>query len=105
MKYLRQFLETAPHPADKTDKSPPDALLSVLSASGGTVSENRAPENRRAEAPPSELCGECSRAAWLSLVATDGTRTCLDCLTGRTAMRACGVPVAGSKPSPPEGRR
>ena len=93
MKYLREFLETGPHPADKGDKSTPDPLSSVLSASGGRISETRPPENRRPEVPPSELCGECSRAAWLSLIATDGTRTCFDCLTGRTAMRARTVPV------------
>jgi hypothetical protein len=96
MKYLREFLETAPLTTDKTDRSPPDPLLSALSVPHGSVSEIRDPDNRAAEgaAAPSEQCAECRRAAWLSLVAIDGTRTCVDCLTGRTAMRAGGVPVA-----------
>lgn len=94
MKYLRDFLETAPHPTDKTDKSPPPPLLSALSVTEGRVSKTRTPENRLSEVlPPSELCSECGRAAWLSLVATDGTRTCFDCLTGRTAMHARGGPL------------
>lgn len=56
-----------------------------------------APQNRGSEAPttvaPATPCDECGRAAWLFLLTTDGARTCVDCLTGRTAMRIKGVPL------------
>jgi hypothetical protein len=38
-------------------------------------------------------CDECGRDARLSLISDDGTRACVDCLTGRTAMRIRGVPI------------
>jgi hypothetical protein len=53
-----------------------------------------APENMVSEENP---CNECGRPAWLSLVATDGARTCVECLTGRTAMRARRVPLRGPR--------
>jgi hypothetical protein len=40
-----------------------------------------------------ECCTECGRPVWLSLIAEDSGRTCSDCLTGRTALRARRVPI------------
>lgn len=107
MKYLRAFLEAGQDATDRTDKRPSDTLLSVLSVPEGTVPETDAPSNEATATPrtlvpaqnwaeaasPANSCSECGGAAGLSLVAVDGARACFDCLLGRTAMRARGVPL------------
>ena len=42
---------------------------------------------------PADPCSECRQQAWMALVGDDGTRTCADCATGRTALRRAGVTI------------
>jgi len=42
---------------------------------------------------PRDQCSACGQPVWLSLITDDSERTCLDCLTGRTALRGRGVPI------------
>lgn len=81
-------------------KAARDALRPMLAPLAGEILRLLSPENRGSEgAPPTrkrasaERCDECGIDAWLSLVAVDGARTCIDCLTGRTAMRIKAVPL------------
>jgi hypothetical protein len=92
MKYLLEFLETGSHAADRTDESPLEPLLSVLSVGEGSR------ESTRGETTPTlgipEPCDSCGRTDWiLSLVLRDGGRTCADCASGMTALRRQGVPI------------
>lgn len=83
----------APRPA-KTAQSSPAPLLAALAVSPPKPSRTHLlPENRGPEAPLRPPCDGCGVATWLALLASDGARTCIDCLTGRTAMRARGVPI------------
>jgi hypothetical protein len=62
----------------------------------------------RGSAPRQESCGECGSRAWaISLVDEEGGRTCIDCLSGRTALRRSGaaVPPASGAGNPDGGAR
>jgi hypothetical protein len=103
--YLRAFLaepgqhraapETLAARTDKADQSGMRGLLSVLSVPREPVSRNRAVPAEAVQALVAQwlVCDGCDRDAWMALVADDGARTCIDCVTGRTAMRARGVPI------------
>jgi hypothetical protein len=94
MKYLREFLESAPRPADRTDKSTAAPLLSVSSVARRPIPNASVAEVAIADAPSQgDTCAECGRPTWLALVADNGARTCQDCLSGRTALRRAGVPI------------
>jgi hypothetical protein len=95
VKYLRDFLEQGTPPTAKTARSLQAPLSAALAVLAGERLEVRAtassPQNRAPEA--AAPCTECHGRTWLFLVADDGARTCLDCLTGRTALRVRGVPL------------
>jgi hypothetical protein len=79
-------------------KSARTALRPILATLACDILRLLAPENRGAEADAvgraREPCNACGGATWIvCVIADDGARTCLDCLTGRTAFRARGVPV------------
>lgn len=106
--YLKAFLANREEPrevprpraesgaprADKTDRSHDNALLSALSVRREVLAGESLPlESKGAILSVAAACDGCGRATWLALVGDDGTRTCVDCLTGRTAMRSRGVPI------------
>jgi hypothetical protein len=97
----------APLAAEILRLLPPEGRVAEAPArnprTGRQGRQAHAPQGRVAEVPVCEVskvnrwgsdaCDECGRPAWLSLVADDGARTCVDCITGRTALRARGVPA------------
>jgi hypothetical protein len=95
VKYLRKFLEQGSSLTDRTDERQPKRVLSVLSVAHPKEPEVHAEVSLTRTSPVDDtaLCTECNRPTWLSLVAHGGERACIDCLTGRTAMRARGVPL------------
>ncbi len=95
MKYLRAFLQQGSPLTDKTDESQSERVLSVLSVPPQKEPEVQAGVSLTRTRPVEDaaICTECHRPTWLSLVAQGGERGCIDCLTGRTAMRARGVPL------------
>ena len=73
-------------------------ILRLLADAGQPTQET--PDRETADWPRAQAsldrpasCSECGGPAFLSLVDFDGSRTCVDCVTGRTAMRRRGVPI------------
>jgi hypothetical protein len=94
MKYLREFLESVPRPADKTDRRLAAHLLSVSSVPWKAIPDAIVADTAMADATaPADPCTECGGSTWLAVVDSDGARTCVDCLTGRTALQRAGVPI------------
>jgi hypothetical protein len=81
---VRLFVEAGRIKAEPAGKLPPELRTAIQAGKAAIV----------AILEREDACAGCGRRDWsISLVDDVGNRTCLDCATGRTALRRNGVAI------------